>query len=87
MIAGFPTHALKDVLPNLGLKPQRSNSFETGFALSMFDYRWKLDFTWYNTHSFEQIMTAPIPQSSGYSSFMFNTGKLRNRGFEIITNY
>ena len=85
--AGFPTHALKDVLPNLGLKPQRSNSFETGFALSMFDYRWKIDFTWYNTHSFEQIMTAPIPQSSGYSSFMFNTGKLRNRGFEIITNY
>jgi iron complex outermembrane receptor protein len=84
---GFPTHTLRDVLPNLELKPQRSNSFETGFAVALFDYRWKFDFTYYNTLSFDQIMSAPIPQSSGYNNITFNTGKLRNRGFEIVTNW
>ncbi|MDR1557764.1 MAG: SusC/RagA family TonB-linked outer membrane protein [Tannerellaceae bacterium] len=85
--AGYPTHSLKNVLPPLNLKPQRSNSFEAGLAMSLFNYRWDIDFTFYNTQSYEQIMTAPIPQSSGYNSFTFNTGELRNRGFELITNF
>ena len=81
--AGNPTHSVRADLPPVNLKPQYANTFDVGFNLKFLENRFKVDFTYYNTRSFNQIMSAPLPISSGYSSYKFNTGELQNRGVEL----
>jgi iron complex outermembrane receptor protein len=79
--AGYPT-----TIPPIALKPQRVNSFEAGANIEFLKGRIALDFTYYYVNSFDQIMTLPIPGSSGAGYIRTNEGKLTNRGFEIILN-
>ncbi|MEZ4849691.1 MAG: hypothetical protein R3B93_13970 [Bacteroidia bacterium] len=44
--------------------------------------RINLDVTYYYIQSFDQILDAPLPASSGASQIEINTGKLENRGIE-----
>lgn len=79
--AGFPTN-----IPPIALKPQRVNSYEAGTNVELFKGRITLDFTYYYVYSFDQIMTLPLPGSSGAGFIRTNEGVLTNRGFEIILN-
>ena len=79
--AGFPT-----TIPSIALKPQRVNSYEVGTNMEFFKGKIALDFTYYYVYSFDQIMTLPIPTSSGAGYIRTNEGVLTNRGFEIILN-
>lgn len=78
---------LKNTLPPVDLKPQRSDSYEGGLNFAMFDSRFKFDFTYYRTRSFNQIMEAPVATSSGYNRMRFNTGEMENKGIEIISSF
>ncbi len=84
---GFPSHAIKNVLPPVALKPQTSKSYEAGIDLRLFDSRLKIDATYYRVVSDNQIMSAPIPASSGFTNVTFNSGELENKGFELIASY
>ena len=84
---GFPTHGIKGTLPPVELAPQTSRSYETGIDLRLFNSRLSIDVTYYNVVSDNQIMSAPIPVSSGYSNVKFNTGELENKGFELVASY
>lgn len=59
--------------PNLGtaynpdLKPEVQQSLELGTDIRMFDERLNLDFTYYKTNTFNQIMT--LPSVAGIWSF------------------
>ncbi|MFZ4399548.1 MAG: SusC/RagA family TonB-linked outer membrane protein [Bacteroidales bacterium] len=77
--AGYPT-----TVPPIALKPQRVNSYEVGSNLEFLNGRISLDFTYYYVYSFDQIMTLPIPGSSGAGYIRTNEGILTNKGFEII---
>lgn len=77
--AGYP-----GTIPPIALKPQRVNSYETGANLEFLKGRIALDFTYYYVYSFDQIMTLPIPGSSGAGFIRTNEGVLTNKGFEII---
>ncbi len=79
--AGYPT-----TIPPIALKPQRVNSFEGGTNLEFLNGKIALDFTYYYVYSFDQIMTLPIPGSSGSSFIRTNEGVLTNKGIEIILN-
>lgn len=81
---GSPTRSLQQSLPPLALEPQRSNSYEFGFQLGFLQNLVSVDFTYYRINSTSQILSAPIPVSSGVSSVTFNTGELQNQGFEFI---
>ena len=81
--AGNPTHSVQAALPPVNLEPQYVNTVDAGLNLKFFDNRIKFDFTYYKTLAFNQIMSAPLPLSSGYESYKFNTGKLENKGVEI----
>ncbi len=85
--AGYPTHSIKNTLPPTELKPQRTSSYEAGVDLRFFESRLEVDFTYYRSRSDNQIMSAPIPLSSGYSNVEFNSGEMENQGFEIIASY
>jgi len=79
--AGFPT-----TIPSIALKPQRVNSYEAGTNMEFLKGKISLDFTYYYVYSFDQIMTLPIPESSGAGYIRTNEGVLTNKGFEIILN-
>lgn len=81
---GSPTRFLQKSLPPLALQPQRSKSFEVGAQFGFLKNRVGLDFSYYKINSTSQILSAPLPVSSGVESVTFNTGELQNQGFEFI---
>lgn len=84
VFAGAPTRSLQEVLPPLALEPQRSKGFDIGTQLGFLGNKLNFDFTYYTIKSTSQILSAPIPVSSGVRSVTFNTGELKNTGFEFI---
>ncbi|MDN5200726.1 SusC/RagA family TonB-linked outer membrane protein [Fulvivirgaceae bacterium BMA10] len=74
------------VLPNPNLKPERTNSYEIGTDIRLFNDKIGLDLTYYNQVTNDLIMALPVPEVSGYQSAVVNAGELRNKGLEILLN-
>jgi TonB-linked SusC/RagA family outer membrane protein len=74
---------LGNVLGNSELKPEFTTEFETGIATTMFNNRLSLDVTYFSRSSTEQIATASVARSSGFSSQVVNIGELTNKGWEV----
>ena len=72
------------LLPNTNLRPERTSAFEIGTEIKMFDNKLGLEFNYYNNLTTDQILQAPISQSSGATSSLINAGKVRNAGVEIL---
>lgn len=72
------------ILYNATLKPEISTSFETGLDIRFLKNRFGLDFTFYNSVTSNQIVQVPMNWSTGYSAAFMNSGKVRNRGVEVI---
>lgn len=70
-------------IPPVALKPQRVNSYEAGTSLGFNNDRITLDFTYYYKYCFDQIISLPLPASSGAPLVSINEGVLSNRGWEI----
>lgn len=75
--------SLDNTLGNATLKPEFTTEFETGLATTLFNNRMSLDVTYFKRTSTEQIATASIARSSGFSSQVVNIGQLDNTGLEI----
>lgn len=72
-----------DKVPFKDLKPSISKTYEAGANLVFFDNRINLDVTWYQSNTRNQILSAPISSTSGYTSAVINSGNIRNRGIEV----
>lgn len=83
---GYKYVSLPNTVPNNHLKPERTNSMEFGADLRFFKSRLIFDITYYRSLSFDQIVEADMSYSSGYSSRVFNAGKIQNEGWEISAN-
>ena len=81
---GFVGYAYGDVLGNDELKPETTTSWEIGINLNFFDNLFGLDFTYYNSRSYDQIFLVPIATSSGYFRQVKNAGEISNKGIEAI---
>jgi iron complex outermembrane receptor protein len=82
---GFNTGlSVPGTLPSIAIGPQRSRSFEIGTDLGFFNNRINLNFTYYNTYSYNQILPIPIATTSGADAVTINSGALRNKGIEFI---
>lgn len=78
--------SVPSTLPSLFIQPQKSKSFEIGTDLGFFNNRLNINFTYYNTRSYDQILPVNIATTSGADQLTINTGALRNRGYELIIN-
>lgn len=74
------------VLYNATLKPEISTSYEAGLDLRFLRNRIGLDLTYYSSVTKNQIVRVPMNWSTGYSAAFLNSGKVRNRGVEVIIN-
>ncbi|QIH35727.1 SusC/RagA family TonB-linked outer membrane protein [Sphingobacterium sp. DR205] len=72
-----------NTIGNLNLKPEITTSFEVGTELGFFSNRLSADFTYYKNNSKNQILSIPIPLSTGYGLNLVNAGKVQNSGVEL----
>ena len=68
------------------LRPERTSSVEVGGEFKFFNNRFGIDFTYYVQNSKDQILPVPVPQSSGFDTFVLNAGEIENRGLEALVN-
>jgi TonB-linked SusC/RagA family outer membrane protein len=78
-----PRFTLPSTVTNPELKPEQTQAWEIGTELSFLDGRAGLDFTYYNKRTTDQILTAGVAPSSGYTFAAVNAGELSNKGVEL----
>lgn len=69
--------------PPSSLRPEMVKTWEVGFETSLFNNLIHLDAAYYQRNTSDQIMTANVATSTGYSSMLLNAGKINNKGIEI----
>ncbi|HTJ48326.1 MAG TPA: SusC/RagA family TonB-linked outer membrane protein [Cyclobacteriaceae bacterium] len=80
---GQPTAALPTSLPALNYKPAINKTADFGLSMGFLKNRLTFDVRYFHGRSSNQIMSSPLPQSSGVSSIVVNSGVLENSGIEI----
>lgn len=73
-------------LGNYKLKWESTKSLDIGMDLSFFDQRIGLTMDYYNKKTYDLLLNANLPLSSGYQRAMMNVGAVRNYGFELTLN-
>jgi len=83
------TNSVLAANPNLGeafnanLRPEIQQSIELGTDLRFFDERLTLDFAYYKTNTYNQILSVESVMESGASKQLINAGNIQNQGIEI----
>ena len=80
---GNPLQTTSGQGKNANLKPERTTSWEAGLEARLLNERIRLDFSWYQTDSKDQILQLSTTAASGYNTQVRNAGHIRNRGYEI----
>jgi TonB-linked SusC/RagA family outer membrane protein len=70
-------------LGNPDLKPESTREWEAGVELRLLQDRARLDVSYYDKSSYDQIFSVPSSPASGFTSITRNAGDLRNSGFEV----
>ena len=83
---GVATQINADIKPNLSLKPQRARSWEFGTNFGIFNELVNVDFAWYRTNTFDQLLNLPGVLETGFSKLFINAGNIQNTGFEFLVN-
>ena len=68
---------------NEKLKWETTAQWNVGLDVGFFDGRLKATVDWYLKDTYDLLLNATIPASSGYTSAMMNIGSMRNRGWEF----
>lgn len=71
-------------LPPLGLRPEMQTQYEIGTELQFFDGRVGLDLTYYDIRTTDQIISLPVPISTGFNFRRTNIGEVSNKGIEAL---
>ena len=70
-------------MSNEKLKWETTAQWNIGLDVGFFDGRLKATVDWYLKDTYDLLLNATIPASSGYTSAMMNIGSMRNRGWEF----
>jgi len=81
---GQPTFSNSNTIANANLQPELTSSFEVGADVRLFGDQLRLDVSYYNALTKDQIISLPIGISSGYTQQVVNGGEVRSKGVEII---
>ncbi len=85
-IAGVGGTLMSSAAGNLTAKPERQTEYEGGLDLQMFNGRWLIELTGYRKVVTDLLLRRDLPASTGFSSEVFNGGKLRVNGFEAVVS-
>lgn len=71
---------------NDNLKWETTETTDLGFDLSVFKNRIQFNFDYYINKTNDLLFNAPVPNSTGFSSFRTNLGEIQNKGWEVDIN-
>lgn len=77
---------LGNLLGKADLVNELTKELEFGLDLRMFKNRAGLEFSWFKRNSFDQITSADVPTTSGFSQSVVNAGEIQNKGIELSLN-
>lgn len=80
---GVPNFTIGNTIANADLKPETTESWETGLELGLLDGRLNLDLAYYSKATTNQILGVQVTPTSGYTNQVINAGKVTNKGFEV----
>lgn len=80
---GIPRLSTPGTLLIPDLKPEIVTSYEGGLDLNLFTNRLRLAATYYVVENRNQILSAKLPPSSGYTTKNVNAGLLVSKGWEL----
>jgi hypothetical protein len=83
---GIPGFTTSNQIPNNGLRPEETKSWEIGADLRFWFDRASLDLTYYNSTTKDQILAVDVSETSGYTSQVLNAGEVQNKGIEALLN-
>jgi outer membrane receptor protein involved in Fe transport len=71
---------------NAKLGPETTREMEVGFETSAFGGRYSMDFTYFNTRTFDALIQVRYPPSQGFLNRQLeNVGEVQNQGIELRT--
>lgn len=73
-------------LENAELKWESTSQANIGFDLGFFQQRLTLTADYYNKETYDLLLNANLPSTTGYTSAFKNIGKTRNEGLEFTLN-
>ncbi|RRB00858.1 SusC/RagA family TonB-linked outer membrane protein [Larkinella rosea] len=83
LVAGYGP----DRIANPDLKWESTAMLNLGLDMSLMDNRLSMTFDVFNNKTTDLLLDVSIPQSTGFSTIMLNSGSLSNKGIEFSTNY
>ncbi len=86
VINGDIGNSIPNTANNADLEPERTKSYEAGLEMRFANNRVGFDVSYYKSNSINQIVTAPISASTGYTGKLLNAGEIENKGFEVSFN-
>jgi len=81
-IDGLGSVTVGGVTADPNLEPERQREIEGGVDLTLFDERVNLALTGYQWTTTNVLLERQLPNSSGFTTAIFNGGELKGRGFE-----
>lgn len=73
-------------LSNSELKWEKAAQYDFGLDLALFDNRIQFVFDYYQKTTNDLLFTINLPGISGYSTALYNTGAVENKGIELSLN-
>jgi TonB-linked SusC/RagA family outer membrane protein len=70
-------------IPPSNLLPEKQTSYEFGLETQLFDGLIGLDIAYFKNANENQILSLPIPESTGFASRLANVGRVDQEGIEI----
>ncbi|WP_221936605.1 SusC/RagA family TonB-linked outer membrane protein [Litoribacter populi] len=78
------SHSFINRLPNPDLGWERTNQFDVGFDMGLFNRRLTLGFDYYYKLTSDLLLDRPVPYHTGFSGVRDNIGSISNRGIEFL---
>ncbi|MBL0745513.1 SusC/RagA family TonB-linked outer membrane protein [Chryseolinea lacunae] len=70
-------------MPNADLKWEQTRMFNAGIDMSFLGNKLNVTVDYFNNLTTDLLLYVSIPQSTGFSTLLKNTGSLSNKGFEL----
>ena len=81
---GFISRNATQAIPNL--KPEIVKNIELGFEAKFLENRLGMQFTYYKSNSFNQLLRVGLPVATGFNNQYINAGNIQNQGIEVVIN-
>lgn len=73
-------------MPNPDLRWERTNQWDVGVDLGLFNNRLNLEASYYYKYTTDLLLSRPLPRSTGFSSITSNIGEVSNQGLDLLIN-